>query len=265
MSRNPWAITDGKMLCFSVGINWRRTPVQGPTGFQGELPWLNSEVWDFHWSDMAWWGHRPESLSSWHKGHRLSAKSSFLRPTSPPILCCTLNRPFILSRTTPYHAWRQASSVCTETEKSLNEFFFFLRCSRPSGRLLANLPTTSAQQFEPVWKPSQALHTGLCYLSQNRLRVFAPTHPPSLFFCSISSGSMHSGFDAVAFPQGDGCCGVHEATGWHLHKKKRMLSDQRRKRGAEASVHSSYHITAPLIADSRQSFCQTGSRKGTWK
>lgn len=116
MSRNPWAITDGRSSCCSVGINWRRRPRQG-NWLPREIAWLNSEVWDFHRSDMAWWGRRPRSLSSWHRGHCLSAKSSFLRPTSPPILCYTLNRPLILTRSTPYHPGQHAYSVCTETEK----------------------------------------------------------------------------------------------------------------------------------------------------
>lgn len=81
-------------------------------------------MWDFHQSDAARWGRRPRSLSSWHKGHCLSAKSSFLCPTSPLILCCTLNRSLILTRIPPYHPWRQASSMCTETEKNATWFLF---------------------------------------------------------------------------------------------------------------------------------------------
>lgn len=134
---------------------------------------------------MAWWGRRPRSLSSWHKGHCLSAKSSFLRPTSPPILCCTLKRSLILTRTTPYHAWRQASSLCTEAEKSLRDFFFFLRRIRLSGSSLARLLPTNL--CPAVWAGLKFLssplkrYTGLCYLSQNRLRMFAPPPIPPFF------------------------------------------------------------------------------------
>ncbi len=32
------------------------------------------------------------------------------------------------------------------------------------------------------------------------------------FLECLSDGSMHSGADAVTFPQGDGCCGVYKAT-----------------------------------------------------
>lgn len=59
--------------------------------------------------------------------------------------------------------------------------------------------------------PPHALYAGIGNLSQNGLRCPPPT-APTLFFCSISTGSMQRGSDAVAFLQGDGCCGVHEAT-----------------------------------------------------
>lgn len=138
LSDNWWE--DFVLLC---GNKLGTQPSARGNWFPREIPWLNSEVWDFHQSDMARWGRRPRSLSSWHKGHCLSAKSSFLRPTSPPILCCTLNRPLILTGTTPYHAWRQASSVCTETEKRLGDFFFFLNCIHRSGSSLASLLPTN--------------------------------------------------------------------------------------------------------------------------
>lgn len=184
----------------------------------------------------AWWGRWPRSLSSWHKGHCLSAKSSFLRPTSPLILCCTLNRSLILTRTSPYHAWRQASSVCTETENSLRDFFFFLDCICPSISMpSANQPVPcnlSKYEFNTVpCRATQVLCTGMWYLSQQKLKGLP------LFFCSISNGSMHSSSEAVAFSQGDGCCGVHKAPYWHLHKEKWMPSDEVRKRTACSGYH----------------------------
>lgn len=53
---------------------------------------------------------------------------------------------------------------------------------------------------------------------------------------------MHSGADAVAFPQRDGCCGVYKATWWHLHKEEWMLLGQReRKGGGTGAAAWCYH------------------------
>lgn len=41
---------------------------------------------------------------------------------------------------------------------------------------------------------------------------------------------MHSGADAVAFSQGDGCWEVYKATRWHLHKEEWMLLGQRERK-----------------------------------
>lgn len=105
--------------------------------------------------------------------------------------------------------------------------------------------------------PSSVLYTDIWYLSQNRLRCL-----PHFFFCSISNGSMHSGCDAVAFPQGDGCWGVYKATGWHLHKKRWMLSDQGRKRGGEGTARSGYHIATSSSALPDNHFATWGTGAG---
>lgn len=123
---------------------------------------------------------------------------------------------------------------------------------------LVRLLAASQVFCKGVWASRNLSHPLKCSIQ-------ACSTSPKIESCSISSGSMHSGFDAVAFPQGDGCCGVRKATGWHLHKKKWKLSNQGRERGAEASTaqHLSHHCT--LIAAPRQSFSQTENREGTWK
>lgn len=84
--------------------------------------------------------------------------------------------------------------------------------------------------------------------------LFLEEHRASWPLFSLGTGSMHSGADAVAFPQGDGCCGVYKATWWHLHKEEWMLlGPEGKKRGGSRAVGQRYH---PIHTDAPwQSFC----------
>lgn len=112
------------------------------------------------------------------------------------------------------------------------QIFFFLHCICLFVQLILidHFPlsvSTRSFEFDMFFASSSLKH---CNTEMHLPKIAPVVFGPFFFFfweCrSLSDGSMHSGADAVAFPQGDGCCGVYKATQWHLHKKEWMLLGQ---------------------------------------
>lgn len=94
-------------------------------------------------------------------------------------------------------------------------FIFSLHLSWCLSLSLSYLSTTSSPCFcEVIWIGIVLRLLSWVLQHQNiSFRSSAALLDP--LFLELSSpgvGSMHSGADAVAFPQGDGCCGVYKAT-----------------------------------------------------
>lgn len=119
-------------------------------------------------------------------------------------------------------------TLCTENTKNIR-FFFFLHCICLS--LCPPYPYQPLPSFcfaEVIWIWHGFVSSSLKRWNAEipHLKIAQWFLAPLLECCSLGDGSMHSGPDAVAFPQGDGCCGVFKATEWHLHKKEWMLLGQ---------------------------------------